>query len=194
MIKDQFLYFARYPATEGVRAMLTKGKSDSPGYAELQLALDQIPVKERLPEIRNYVYGQSFEELHQRIDKLFGSFLFVDYGEFNMSGDGRNSFDVGQRIAVTVAFKMPNNSDAGDYMLASDQALRLLTQVHAWLLADADAGNVDWLSRDELDKAEILPFVASELHSIGWTLMMTCVAPDMLGTHDLCRSFARQLR
>lgn len=193
MIKDQFLYFARYPSKDGVLAMFTNGSSDFPGYNSLVASLKELPDESRVPEIANYVYGQSFDELKQRIDKLVGSFLFVDYGEVDMLGDGRNSYLCTQRMAVTVANKMPNRADAAEYMLASNATLRLLSQVHAWLLADAEAGDIDWLSRGELDKAEIIPFVATELHSVGWTLMMSCIAPDTLGTHTLLRSFARRL-
>ncbi len=193
MILNQFLYFAQYPSKEGIRAILTNGASDFPGYNDLAESLDKLPNVSRLPEIANYVYGQSFDELKQRIDKLVGSFLFVDYGELNMSADGRNSYQVTQRIAITVAMKMPNRADAAEYMLASDSTLRLLSRLHAWLLADAEAGNIDWLSRGELDKAEFVPFVATELSSVGWTLMLTCIAPDSLSIHQQSRSFAKQL-
>lgn len=193
MIKDQFLYFAQYPSKEGIRAMLTNGSSDFPGYSELVDTLDNLPDMSRVPDIANYVYGQSFDELKQRIDNLVGSFLFVDYGEFNSLVDSRNSYEITQRIAITVARKMPDRADAAEYMLASDSTLRLLSQVHAWMLADAEAGNIEWLSRGELDKAEIIPFVATELSSIGWTLMLSCIAPDTLGTHALSKSFARRL-
>ena len=192
MILDQFLYFAQYPSKEGVRAILTNGASDFPGYNDLAESLDKLPNVSRLPEIANYVYGQSFDEFRQLIDKLVGSFLFVDYGELNMSADGRNSYQVTQRIAITVASKMTNRADAAEYMLASDSALRLLSKIHAWMIADAEEGELDWISRGELDKAEMIPFVASELSSIGWTLMLNCVAPDTLGTHLLSRSFAKQ--
>ena len=192
MIKDQFLYFAQYPSKEGVRAILTNGASDFPGYNDLAESLDKLPNVSRLPEIANYVYGQSFDEFRQLIDKLVGSFLFVDYGELNMSADGRNSYQITQRIAITVANKMPNRADAAEYMLASDQTLRLLSKLHAWMIADAEEGNIDWISRGELDKAEMIPFVATELSSLGWTLMLSCVAPDTLGTHVLSRSFANR--
>lgn len=194
MIKEQFLYFAQYPDRAGVKSMLTNGSSDHPGYADLLTDLSHLPEEARVPEIKNYVYGQSFDELKQRIDKLVGPFLFVDYGEVDMLGDGRNSYQCTQRMAVTVANKMPNRADAAEYMLASDTTLRLLSRVHAWLLADAELGHIDWLSRDNLDKAEIVPFVATELHSVGWTLMMSCEAPDSLGTHGLYRSFVRRLQ
>lgn len=192
MIKDQFLYFAQYPSKEGVRAILTNGASDFPGYTELAESLDKLPNVSRLPEIANYVYGQSFDEFRQLIDKLVGSFLFVDYGELNMSADGRNSYQITQRIAITVANKMPNRADAAEYMLSSDQTLRLLAKIHAWMIADAEEGELDWISRGELDKAEMIPFVATELSSVGWTLMLNCIAPDTLGTHLLSRSFAKQ--
>lgn len=194
MIKDQFLYFAQYPSKEGIRAILTNGSSDFPGYNELAEALDNLPDMARIPEIANYVYGQSFDELKQRIDKLAGSFLFVDYGELNMLADGRNSYQITQRIAITIANKMTNRADAAEYMLASDATLRLLSQVHAWMLADAEEGNIEWLSRGELDKAEFVPFVATELSSVGWTLMLSCIAPDTLGTHLLSRSFAKKMQ
>ena len=193
MIKDQFLYFAQYPSKEGVRAILTNGASDFPGYNDLAESLDKLPNMSRLPEIDNYVYGQSFDELKQRIDKLVGSFLFVDYGELGMLADGRNSYQITQRIAITVANKMPNRADAAEYMLSSDSTLRLLSKVHAWMLADAEHGNIEWLSRGELDKAEFVPFVATELSSVGWTLMLTCLAPDSLSIHQQSRSFAKQL-
>lgn len=192
MIKDQFLYFAQYPSKEGVRAILTNGASDFPGYNDLAESLDKLPNVSRLPEIANYVYGQSFDEFRQLIDKLVGSFLFVDYGELNMSADGHNSYQITQRIAITVANKMPNRADAAEYMLSSDQTLRLLSKIHAWMIADAEEGELDWISRGELDKAEMIPFVATELSSVGWTLMLNCVAPDTLGTHLLSRFFAKQ--
>lgn len=192
MIKQQFLYFAQYPSKDGVLAMFTNG-SGTPDYDALVKALKALPESSRVPEITNYVYGQSFDELKQRIDKLVGSFLFVDYGEMDMLGSQPGSFRISQRMAVTVACKMPNHADAAEYMLASDTTLRLLTKVHAWLIADADAGNIDWLSRSELDKAEIVPFVGTELSSAGWTLMLSCIAPDTLDTHTLARSFARRL-
>ena len=193
MIKDQFLYFAQYPSKEGIRAILTNGSSDFPGYKHLANALDNLPNVSRVPEIANYVYGQSFDELKQRIDKLIGSFLFVDYGEINMLGDGRNSYICTQRIAITVAYKMPNRADAAEYMLASDNTLTLLARLHAWLLADANQGNIDWLARDQLDKAELVPFVATELSSIGWTLMLSCIAPDALNIHSLSKSFVKHI-
>lgn len=191
MIKEQFLYFAQYPSRNGIFAMFTIGTSHFEGYNTLVAELSQLPQTSRVPEIDNYVYGQSFEELQARIDKCIGSFLFVDYGEMSMTANNHNTYELTQRLAVTVAFKMPNRSDAAEYMLASDKTLALLSKVHAAMLADADKGNIEWLSRAELSRAEYVPFVATELHSVGWTLMLSCVAPDTLQIHQQYKSFAK---
>lgn len=191
MIKEQFLYFAQYPSRNGILAMFTNGTSHFESYNTLVAELSQLPQTSRVPEIDNYVYGQSFEELQARIDKCIGSFLFVDYGEMSMTANNHNTYELTQRLAVTVAFKMPNRSDAAEHMLASDKTLSLLSKVHAAMLADADKGNIEWLSRGELSRAEYVPFVATELHSVGWTLMLSCVAPDTLQIHQKYKSFAK---
>lgn len=191
MIKEQFLYFAQYPSRNGILAMFTNGTSHFESYNTLVAELSQLPQTSRVPEIDNYVYGQSFEELQARIDKCIGSFLFVDYGEMSMTANNHNTYELTQRLAVTVAFKMPNRSDAAEHMLASDKTLSLLSKVHAAMLADADKGNIEWLSRAELSRAEYVPFVATELHSVGWTLMLSCVAPDTLQIHQQYKSFAK---
>ena len=191
MIKEQFLYFAQYPSRNGILAMFTNGTSHFESYNTLVAELSQLPQTSRVPEIDNYVYGQSFEELQARIDKCIGSFLFVDYGEMSMTANHHNTYELTQRLAVTVAFKMPNRSDAAEHMLASDITLSLLSKVHAAMLADADKGNIEWLSRGELARAEYVPFVATELHSVGWTLMLSCIAPDTLQIHQKYKSFAK---
>ena len=191
MIKEQFLYFAQYPSRNGILAMFTNGTSHFESYNTLVAELSQLPQTSRVPEIDNYVYGQSFEELQARIDKCIGSFLFVDYGEMSMTANNHNTYELTQRLAVTVAFKMPNRSDAAEHMLASDKTLSLLSKVHAAMLADADKGNIEWLSRGELSRAEYVPFVATELHSVGWTLMLSCIAPDTLQIHQQYKSFVR---
>lgn len=191
MIKEQFLYFAQYPSRNGILAMFTNGTSHFESYNTLVAELSQLPQTSRVPEIDNYIYGQSFEELQARIDKCIGSFLFVDYGEMSMTANNHNTYELTQRLAVTVAFKMPNRSDAAEHMLASDKTLALLSKVHAAMLADADKGNIEWLSRADLARAEYVPFVATELHSVGWTLMLSCVAPDTLQIHQQYKSFAK---
>lgn len=80
--------------------MATMDKSKLPQYAHLLKALDALPAKSRVPEIESYVYGQTFEDIQQRLDKLSNSILFADYGEFDMLSHSS--------IASTLAYTKAN--------------------------------------------------------------------------------------
>lgn len=192
MLLDLFEYFAKFPATAGiVKGIATKGKSNLEEYATVLSALDNLPEKQLVPEIDNYVYGQSFDELKQRIDKLTGSFLFVDYGEVDMQSDGRRSFQCTQRIAVTVAMKLPNNSDMLERVIANDRTLQMLSKVHARIMADVETEGLYWMDRESITTCEIIPFVSAELQSYGWTLMLSATGADILDVHRLSRQMMR---
>ena len=188
MLLDLFTYFAKFPASEGItRGIATKGESSMEEYATVLGELSNMQEKELVPEIENYVYGQSFDELKQRIDKLTGSFLFVDYGEVDMQSDGRRSFECTQRIAVTVAMKLPATSDMLERIIANDRTLQMLSKIHARIMADAEREELYWMDRDSVANCEIIPFVSAELQSYGWTLMLSATGADILDTHRIAR-------
>jgi hypothetical protein len=193
MLLDLFTYFAKFPASAGVtKGIATKGESRSmEEYATVLSMLGNMQEKELVPEIENYVYGQSFDELKQRIDKLTGSFLFVDYGEVDMQGDGRRSFECTQRIAVTVAMKLPNTSDMLERIIANDRTLQMLSRIHARIMADAEREELYWMDRDSVANCEIIPFVSAELQSYGWTLMLSATGADILDTHRMSRKMMK---
>lgn len=192
MLLDLFEYFAKFPATAGVtKGIANKGESSMEEYATVLKVIKEMPEKELVPEINNYVYGQSFDELKQRIDKLTGSFLFVDYGEVDMQSDGRRSFQCTQRIAVTVAMKLPNNSDMLERVIANDRTLQMLSKVHARIMADVETEGLYWMDRESITTCEIIPFVSAELQSYGWTLMLNATGADVLGVHDRMRQMMR---
>lgn len=194
MLLDLFTYFAKFLASAGVtRGIATKGESSMEEYATVLSMLGNMQEKEKelVPEIENYVYGQSFDELKQRIDKLTGSFLFVDYGEVDMQSDGRRSFECTQRIAVTVAMKLPNTSDMLERIIANDRTLQMLSKIHARIMADAEREELYWMDRDSVANCEIIPFVSAELQSYGWTLMLSATGADILDTHRMSRKMMK---
>lgn len=192
MLLDLFTYFAKFPASAGVtKGIATKGESSMEEYATVLGELSNMQDKELVPEIENYVYGQSFDELKQRIDKLTGSFLFVDYGEVDMQSDGRRSFECTQRIAVTVAMKLPNTSDMLERIIANDRTLQMLSKIHARIMADAEREELYWMDRDSVANCEIIPFVSAELQSYGWTLMLSATGADILDTHRMSRKMMK---
>lgn len=188
IIQDLFLYFAKFPQKSGVKSMATMGASEMPEYAELMDELDALPQESLVPEIEHYVYGQSIDDLKGRLDKLLGSWLYADYGEFSTQDD-RGSMQVTQRLAVTVAVRLSQNADMIEHLIASDRALDMLSRVQARIMADCEDGLLEWLSRGNLQKTEVVPFVATELYSYGWTLLLDASASDSLGTHALSRSY-----
>jgi len=185
MITDLFLYFARFPKRSGVKAMFTMGGSDFSEYATLLDTLDGMDGDPIVPDIENYVYGQSVEDLQQRVSKLFGSWMMVDYGEFTIKADRRGAVEAVQQVAVTVAMKMRQNADMMERVIASDRTLDMVRRVLQQLWADSDSGDIAWLTRGSLEQAEIVPFVASELSSYGWTLMFSTAAAGQIGTGDI---------
>lgn len=178
MLKDILLYFARFPRWEGLRDIATNGASELPGYEETARAVEHVEGKELLPEIQHYVYGQSYEQLRALLDRLSGTFLMVDFGEISVRDDGRRSLLITQRVAVTVAMKLPDSADNLEQFLASDHTLKLLRKLYAQLRQDAENDVLTFLTRDYIREAEFIPFVASELNATGWTLMLDCCAPE----------------
>lgn len=193
MLLDLFTYFAKFPQNSGIiKGIATKGESSMEEYATTLDILGKMEEKELVPEIQNYVYGQSFDELKQRIDKLTGSFLFVDYGEVDMQDDGHRSFECTQRIAVTVAQKLSSNADMLERVIVNDRTLQMLSKVHARIMADVETEGLYWMDRESITNCEIIPFVSAELQSYGWTLMLSARGADILDTHRLARKMARQ--
>ena len=178
MLLDLFEYFAKFPATAGVtKGIANKGESSMEEYATVLKAIRNLPEKELVPEIENYVYGQSFDELKQRIDKLTGSFLFVDYGEVDMQSDGRRSFQCTQRIAVTVAMKLSAHADMLERVIANDRTLQMLSKVHARIMADVETEGLYWMDRESITTCEIIPFVSAELQRAATRQAVRCSSP-----------------
>ena len=66
--------------------------------------------------------------------------------------------------------------------------------VHAHLLA-AEAEEEETLGYAVDDDVERVGgrYRATE-QAVGWTLMLSCISPDALGTHHLSRSFAKRMQ
>lgn len=176
MILDLFKYFAQFPAQEGVLSIFLNGSSSYGQYAELKDYVRSIS-DPYVPEIGSLVFGQDLAEVKRRIDSITGTYLFVDFGEFT-STRLHNSFTDTQKLAVTVAEKVPDSADMVEYAIVSDKTLQLLTKVRERLLIDSHSEACPWLERVS-GSHEIIPFVAAELKSLGWTLMFESEASDL---------------
>ncbi|MBE6289168.1 MAG: hypothetical protein E7100_02885 [Bacteroidaceae bacterium] len=175
-ILDLFKYFARFPAREGVLSIFLNGSSSYGQYAELKAYVESI-AEPYVPEISSLVFGQDLADVKRRIDSISGNYLFIDFGEFS-STQLHNSFTETQKLAVTVADKVPDSADMVESAIVSDATLQLLVLVRQQLLIDSHSEAYPWLERIS-GSHDIIPFVAPELKSLGWTLMFESEASDL---------------
>lgn len=192
MILDLFKYFAKFPDKVGVKAMATMGTSQMTGYQDLITWINNLPDKSLIPDLNNYVYGQSLDDLKSRLTNLFGSWLFVDYGEFSTTSNS-NSMRTTEKIAITIARKITDTSDQLEKLIVAESTLDMLRHLYAHMISDAEKDNLFFSSRENIINSDIVPFVASELNSVGWTLMIDGDASDTLKIKELSRSFDAQI-
>ncbi|MEY8587933.1 hypothetical protein [Phocaeicola sartorii] len=188
MILDLFKYFAKFPELFGVLTIFNNGESILSDYATLKAELEEIRPHSLIPEIQHYVFGQSFEGVKKRIDSISGTFLFVDFGEFSSVRDQRNSIHDTQKLAVTVAMKVPTTSDLVEEAIISEKTLQLINILRARMLDDSKKINAPWLKKLS-DTHDIIPFVAPELGSLGWSMRFDSEGSDLFAIKDLIKSF-----
>lgn len=188
IIVDLLKFFSRIPDGPGVNDIFINGRSKFPEYNELQDYIQNLP-DSVIPGIKSLVFGQSLEAVKRRVDKLSGTYLFVDFGEFDSNRNSGNSIEDTQRLAVTVAMKITNSADIVEEVLASDITLDLLNHVRAYMLAHKNKEPwLDMLSK----KHSIVPFESKELNSIGWTLMFDASASDWFNLKALTMSYVNE--
>lgn len=190
MILDLFKYFAKFPSQEGVLTIFNNGESSMSEYAILKGSIEGSKVHSLIPDIAHYVFGQSFDGVKKRIDSISGTFLFVDFGEFSSVRDQRNSIQDMQKLAITVAMKVPSSSDLVEEAIISEQTLHLINILRARMIYDSGRINAPWLKKLS-DTHDIIPFVAPELASIGWSMRFDSEGSDLFAIKDMIKSFDR---
>ena len=171
LIISIYLYFARFPKYESLAKTFNKGTSSQAGYAGFKTSVDELEVKNLIPEIEDFVFGVDEKRIRKRIDNIGGYFLMVDYGSIqsiidNSVGNTRNYFN----IALTVAHPIKSDSmDDADEILISTTCLNYLKQIKDRIKLD----DRDKLLKNLHSNYDAVPFVAEELNnSIGWTLTL----------------------
>ena len=130
---------------------------------------------------KNYLFAQSFEELRDRLNRIAGSFLFVDYGEITFQGNNIRSLQGTLRLAVTYAEKLSPSTLDDARIDSAQNTLDRIAAIYSQLATDVDtSGRFPYADRQGILSAEIVPFVASELNAYGWTLLLDCTSPDPL--------------
>lgn len=189
MILDVFKYYAQFPTLEGVKEIFANGRSDSPLYAQLQEYIDNMPSHDRIPEITGFVFGQSYDDVKSQIEKLTNTFLFIDFGSLTSNRDQRNSIQETFEFAATIASKLPDTADLVEIAIISDQMLNLSNKLRAFQINDQ--AKHSWL-KELSNKHNIIPFVAPEFNSIGWTIVFSREGADMLDVKELANTLKNE--
>lgn len=177
MIFQIFKYYAQFPDLKGVISLFANGKSDIPAYIALRDEIQNIPTHSRIPEIKHYVFGQSYDSVKSRIDQISGTYLFLEFGEIESIRDRRNSIQDTFDLAVTIASKIQTTSDLVEQAIISQQTLGLIHQLRT--LQHEDQARQSWL-KEISDRHTIVPFVAREFASLGWTIVFKREGADLL--------------
>jgi hypothetical protein len=181
MILEYLKYFAQFPSKKAVNDLFSNGRSKLPEYAELKKQIKELP-DSVIPDITGYVFGQRFEDVKKRVDSLTGTYLFCDFGEISSSQNNIGSITDSHVRAVTVAAKIPDSSDMVEVAIYSNRTLYMLNLIRAHMIKDARTHS--WL-KPITERQTIVPFVAPELQSLGWTMKFTASASDWLNVKNL---------
>lgn len=169
VLTDIFLFYTRFTTPDGVARLFNKGTSTVPGYSQLQQQALAEAGKETPVKLDNYVFGANIDAVSSRINNLNGFYLFVDYGEIECNVNKTNCQTDSMRLGVTVAYRIKEFSgDLMEQLLVSDSCMDYLSSIRRYMHNDHLCRT--WL-KNFSGKHTLVPFVARDLSSIGWTMM-----------------------
>lgn len=179
LIREIFMFFARFPEKAGVQSIFNKGRSDDlPAYSDWLAQVNAMPDVSLQPDIKHYVFGVDAAAVKTRITQCNDFFLFVDYGQIDNSVDDVNRRRESFYIALTVAYpSRDSDNDLAERAVRSDYALDLLLDIRRQMIAEEKC--IPWLKNFQADHV-ITPWVADEMPSYGWTVIIKRQGFDML--------------
>jgi hypothetical protein len=195
MLLDLIHYFAKYPSKSGVLELFSRGESNIPGYADLLAYMNALPETSVMPKLTRFVIAADLKSTKDFLSKFVGldQYLMLDYGEISTILDRNNCLQDTFSLAVTVARRLPDNTDLIEQAMASVETLDSLNQLRAHILADQDNGLIIPPVNELISgNHQLVPFEAPELQSVGWTLTFTLDATDGMRASDLKLIYRKQ--
>lgn len=178
LLKDTFLYFAKYPEHGGVMKNFNRDTSVLDGYSSFKTDASNIPVKSIIPDITDYVFGIDETTVIKKIKEIAGEYMFLDYGNIPMSHDGireNTEFLIALHVARPMNVK---GLDFAEEIVLADEMLEHIKTIRDHMKDDQRNNPfVKHLSHPH----EITPFFARELsNSVGWTLLFRIKGIEIL--------------
>jgi hypothetical protein len=178
LVKDIFLFFARFPQKSGVLEVFNNGRSELPEYAQWMQEVGDLPVA-LLPEVKHYIFGPDAENVASAISAAQDCFMFVDYGQIENEIAPPNVRRESFLIAITIAFPgRDSHNDLAERAIKSDRALDMLCRMRHIMIQEEKC--VPWLKNFQADHI-ITPWLEYNIMpSYGWTVMIRRQGYDML--------------
>ena len=170
LLKDAFIYCARFPLHAGVMKTFNRTDSAFTTYTAFKAEVNALAVKSLIPTIEDYICGIDEETVRRKISEVTGKYLFLDYGALFVENDQVNRRTTNFQLAITIAKPIdPENADLAEEVLLADELLADMQTVRDRMLADQR--DVPWLKHLTFPH-EITPVFIRELkNSVGWTMM-----------------------
>jgi len=177
ILQTTFLFFAQYPLHAGVMKNFNKSTSTQE-YNDLKTLAQNIPVKDRIPQLTDYVFGVSDEAVKKRIQSISGVYLFVDYGDIRTTTNSLNVKKEEFDISVTVARPFSSNTfDAMEEIVMVDSYLQILADIRKDMRENRDDPFVRLLTFP----TDITPFASAQLNnSYGFSMVFQIQGVELI--------------
>jgi len=136
LIRQLFLYYARFVPKKVLTALAAQPKSDrSPGYDELLADALALPNDRIIPEIEAFVFSINEKYVSDNIKAVKGVVLFVEYGQVTVMQTPLIKSDIALAVTVGSEFS-PTNRDMLEEILMMQKNHSHLTKIIAAMVAD----------------------------------------------------------
>ncbi len=167
MIVDVFKYFAKFPEKSAVLKVFNAGASDLSEYAALIEEINTSQTHSLFPDIKDFIFDVSLEEIMEKLSNIEGLFMLIDYGDVVSSENHLKRKTDSFSLALTVAYYLGNNDyDNAERLILSDKAWNYLEDIGQVMREDSDP----FIKRLQFPVSRS-PEVSREfLGSVGWTM------------------------
>ena len=180
LIKDIWLYFAKFPLHEGVMKNFRSTNSKTPGYSDFKTEVENLAVNSLIPELKNYLLSVNTPAILEYVKNVDSRFLFVEYGDLNTNENAYKAKDIDFALNIYIASPFSYKQfDFVDETLIMQQNLLYLQQMLEIMETDS---NESCSFKKMLDfPVQITPIEPINFYeNIGWSARFTSKRNDLL--------------
>lgn len=139
LIYDIFLYFAKFIENSKILTQFDKDDPFSVDYDTLKTSIENMSQGDTINELEHYIFGNDEDSLSNRLQKIDGKFLFVEYADISSDIKASMSTDDYMTIRVVVAENQNHqNSDEIERLIRNQQNLIILQNILRKMIDDSE--------------------------------------------------------